>query len=161
MFLERMVLGGLSETPVTPLITSIETTDMAGWLGIPFLHKHSLFIPLKVLFLVKEDNILTTEEDQSLVKGVHVAAHPCQNFQTSSHEYLLLCAFMQPSHHQGAPSLKSPCIYMLLDCNAAWIHHNNNPMSYLVKSKRYKMPSISQGVKYVILKDSYSSFYLN
>lgn len=55
----KLTLGcevDLAVTPVTPLITRVESADLAGKAGIPFSHC-SMWIPPKAACLVKEDDL--------------------------------------------------------------------------------------------------------
>lgn len=68
--------GDLAVTSLTPLITRVDSADLASQEGVPFLPHHSTCVP--------PEAACSVEEDHSLVKGIRVSALHCQNLQTNS-----------------------------------------------------------------------------
>jgi hypothetical protein len=48
--------GDLAATSVTPLIGRVESADLAGQAGVPFLPHHSMCVPPEAVRSVKEHN---------------------------------------------------------------------------------------------------------
>ena len=51
--------GNMDSTSVTPLITRVDSADLAGEAGVPFLPHQSMCIPPKAACLVEEDDLPT------------------------------------------------------------------------------------------------------
>ena len=89
--------GSLVVTSVTPLITWVESADLAGWAGVPFLPSCFMCVPPQIAPSVEEDSRPQTEEDRPLVKNILVAVSPArtskQARRTSGCNLRVFCLF--------------------------------------------------------------------
>ena len=70
-------------TSVTPLMVSVDSADLAGWAGVPFLPPRSMCIPPEAV-LGRAGPPCPIEEGRCSVRGVQVVVLPGWNLQTSS-----------------------------------------------------------------------------
>lgn len=69
--------GDLAATSVTLLIAKVDSVDLAGWTGVPFLHYCSMCVLPEAASSVEEDGLPQIEENWSSIKGIQEAAFLC------------------------------------------------------------------------------------